>query len=774
MKCAIVPKNGMYLTSRDFEQWQDWFSDLLPAVACDTGKCDPSNLRVKNITFVVTERCNLACLYCYETHKSNKVMSWEVAKEAVDFILDEKRINGYYDFNTAKGVILEFIGGEPLLEIDLIDRIVEYFKFHTFELGHPWATNYMISLTTNGILYESPKVQRFLKRNPGRVSVGVTIDGNKELHDSCRVFPDGSGSYDIVEKAVRLWVQNEHRPQTKITLSPYNVRYLSEALKNVWSLGVIGAFTNFAFEEGWELEHARICYREMVKLADYLIDNDLYNQYYCSLFDETIGQPLLETRNWCFKAGTSILTPSGNVPIENLSIGDIVISGNGKHCKVTNVLKRSADNTATIRAAGMFKTNTTLEHPYLVKRFKYIGNKNVRMYADPEWIQVRDIKKGDKIALYYHRFGNVHVDEKLAYIVGRYIGDGWFSTTGYKLCCGYEKFEKLKIAMDEAGINYSISDYRTVKQFNIFKNNTALLNILSQIGHNAYDKNIPAEVFRWDRESVKNLLNGLFDSNGNYDKKRNLQRLSTINHKLANDVLILLRGLGYFPACYSYKKGSKSAIEGREVAIRDRYEICFNLDNQRSKSFEYDAKNNVIWSTVREVELNCEPYEVYNLTVEDDHTYIANGCIVHNCGGNGEMLAIGTDGRCFPCIRFMQYSLSTPGRQERPIGDIWRGLDRKEDNPWLCKLREIDMITQSPPKCLDCKIATGCSLCTGYNYDKFGDPNVRATFICEMHHARVMANVYYWNKLYQKLGLNTIFEDNVPLEIKHKIIEREG
>ena len=171
----IIPKNGIYLTRQDFQQWNDYFSNLLPIIQCDNTKIDPSDLRVKNITFVVTERCNLACTYCYETHKSNKRMTFDVGRDAIDFIMDEERVNGYYNIDTSQAVILEFIGGEPLLEIDLIDQIIEYFKFKSFELNHPWSTNYMISLTTNGILYSTDKVQNFLKRNSGKVSVGLTI-----------------------------------------------------------------------------------------------------------------------------------------------------------------------------------------------------------------------------------------------------------------------------------------------------------------------------------------------------------------------------------------------------------------------------------------------------------------------------------------------------------------------------------------------------------------------------------------------------------------------
>lgn len=59
----------------------------------------------------------------------------------------------------------------------------------------------MFSICSNGVLYRDEKVQAFLRKWANRLSFSVTIDGNKELHDSCRVFPDGSPSYDIAVDA---------------------------------------------------------------------------------------------------------------------------------------------------------------------------------------------------------------------------------------------------------------------------------------------------------------------------------------------------------------------------------------------------------------------------------------------------------------------------------------------------------------------------------------------------------------------------------------------
>lgn len=71
----------------------------------------------QTITFIVTEDCNLRCKYCYIIHKStNKRMSFETAKKFIDYILTA-------DINVAEDVIIEFFGGEPMIEMRLIDRI---------------------------------------------------------------------------------------------------------------------------------------------------------------------------------------------------------------------------------------------------------------------------------------------------------------------------------------------------------------------------------------------------------------------------------------------------------------------------------------------------------------------------------------------------------------------------------------------------------------------------------------------------------------------------
>ena len=139
----------------------------------------------KNITFIVTKDCQLACKYCYLVGKNDKErMSWEIAKAAIDYVLDCKN-----DSNFAyESVVWDFIGGDPFLEIDLIEKICDYIKLELFRRNHHWFNSYRFSFSTNGINYDSEKVQKFIAKNREHLSIGITIDGTERKHDLNRVY----------------------------------------------------------------------------------------------------------------------------------------------------------------------------------------------------------------------------------------------------------------------------------------------------------------------------------------------------------------------------------------------------------------------------------------------------------------------------------------------------------------------------------------------------------------------------------------------------------
>lgn len=252
----------------------------------------------QSITFIVTEDCNLRCKYCYITHKaSNKRMSFEVAKKFIDYILEEKI--KYQD-----AVTLDFIGGEPFLEVDLIDKICDYFKLQTYLKKSPWYWNYRLSVCTNGINYSSEKVQRFIEKNREKLGVTITIDGIKEKHDLQRVFPDGSGSYDIVKANVDIW-KNQFWPSTKVTFASEDLKYLRESIVELWNEGIYEIAANVVYEDVWKEGDDDIFEDQLKSLADYVLDNQLFDKYTCTLFDDSIGAPYDEEmlKQTCCGAG---------------------------------------------------------------------------------------------------------------------------------------------------------------------------------------------------------------------------------------------------------------------------------------------------------------------------------------------------------------------------------------------------------------------------------------------------------------------------------------
>ena len=143
------------------------------------------------------------------------------------------------------------------------------------------------------------------------------------------------------------------------------------------------------------------------------------------------------------------------------------------------------------------------------------------------------------------------------------------------------------------------------------------------------------------------------------------------------------------------------------------------------------------------------------------------------CGGNGEMIACDWKGDIYPCIRYMESSL---GDDQPPvkIGNVYDGVMVTEQQcDCVNCLRSITRRSQSTDECFNCPIAEGCSWCTALNYQLFGTPDKRATYICVMHKARALANAYYWNKGFRATGQPKRQKIYVPEEWALEIITPE-
>ena len=277
----------------------------------------------KSITFIVTKDCQLACKYCYLVGKNTKErMTWDVAKQAIDYILDHES-----DISE-ESVIWDFIGGEPFLEIDLIDKICDYLKVEMFRRNHHWFNSYRFSFSTNGINYATDKVQRFIKKNHEHLSIGITIDGTKRKHDLNRIWKtaemeqgimpkpeEEQGSYDDVVKNIPLWLEQFPGAGTKVTISSADIPYIKESVLHLYFLGIHEVNINCVFEDVWKDGDDKLFEQQLTELADAIIDCGYYTDYACSFFTEHMGKPMdcqSENQNWCGAGRMLAVDAEGN------------------------------------------------------------------------------------------------------------------------------------------------------------------------------------------------------------------------------------------------------------------------------------------------------------------------------------------------------------------------------------------------------------------------------------------------------------------------------
>ena len=226
-------------------------------------------------------------------------MTAETAKRAVDYFLSRatrfERVNW------------EFIGGEPLLEMDLISEITEYIKDKS--KGHRWEKAHTFAMTTNGTLLGDEKVRAYLLKDKCQKSVGISLDGIKEIHDQNR-----DGSWDAVMANFAWWRAEFPWCTTKSTLNREALPYLFESVRYLASLGLEQIFINPVHEIGWTDDDARCYYDQLVKVADYLLDTGIYQSVHVSPFNEACLKPGQEARGWC-GCGTAMVMvdPQGSL-----------------------------------------------------------------------------------------------------------------------------------------------------------------------------------------------------------------------------------------------------------------------------------------------------------------------------------------------------------------------------------------------------------------------------------------------------------------------------
>lgn len=682
---------------------------------CGDEEIDVYNIETTTGTYIAN---GIAVHNCYQINKGHHRMPFDVAKRFIDILLANK--NPYINLDNTAGIIMDFIGGEPLMEPELIDQIATYFFERMITEKHPWLFQTRMSMSSNGTLYFKEEVNKVLQKWQGWLSFNVSIDGNKELHDACRVFPDGSGSYDIAMAAVKDWISKGYYMGSKMTLAPANIKYTFDAVKGLIESGYDEINLNCVFEKGWTDEDATTLYYQLKKLADYLIDNDLYKDHFLSIFSESIGNSLSpeENGNWCWAKGTPVLTVNGYKPIEEIKIGDLVYTERGTVRAVTNTIHHKAENCVEIKPDGFPTMVCTSDHKLFARHvhgedygkidIASIYNQGLEIATNLTnetdgsriFVKLDSYKKVSPREVY-----NITVAEEHSYIAGNLMsancgGTGSMIAVDYKgdiyPCIRYmesslgDKVKPLIIGNVYDGIMSKQCEKDCVKCLEAITRRSqstdecfycpiaqgcawcfpAGTKILTPSGYkNIEDIKVGDIVIDGTGVSQKVEANfeRIADNIVSIKAKNFPDTYTTEEHPFMT--YNVERGVEEWKAAKDIKKGDLIAIVDEDAITHHYTEV---IDSELP---------------------HLDKLAVYNLTVANTHTYIANGAVVHNC--------------------------------------------------------------------------------SGYNYQEFGTANKRATYICEMHKARVLANVYYWNKVYKLQNNSERYKNNVPNEWALKIIPQD-
>ena len=152
---------------------------------------------VKALCLHVAHTCNLNCAYCFASqgkyHGERALMSFEVGKQALDFLMDH---SGH-----RRNLEVDFFGGEPLMNWDVVKKLVAYARSVEKERGK----NFRFTLTTNGMLIDDDVID-FANREMSNVV--LSLDGRKEINDRTRVDYAGNGSYDRIVPRFKKLVES--------------------------------------------------------------------------------------------------------------------------------------------------------------------------------------------------------------------------------------------------------------------------------------------------------------------------------------------------------------------------------------------------------------------------------------------------------------------------------------------------------------------------------------------------------------------------------------
>lgn len=392
----------------------------------------------------------------------------------------------------------------------------------------------------------------------------------------------------------------------------------------------------------------------------------------------------------CFVGGSLVMTVDGPKPIEDIRVGDVVLTHRNRWRKVTAVGHKTAD-TIIVKGQGSTGIECTPNHPFwaCTKEWSWDNDRrsDVPHLTDPKWTCAENLKgmmwlnAGEAESLPIVEPDNslgvndVQLSTELFYFVGRWLGDGWANRHHRKnrknsdmkrvyVCDSKDKADELRARLDATGMHFCMSENATNTVRFTCSSSVLYEWLTTNFGVHAIGKRIPGWCLGMKREWRQAMFDGYRDSDGCVTN--NGWHFTTISHGLFLGMKMLAASLGYATSVTSVvNKRPCAIIDGRMVHENPQW--SFTVYN-RSRSAV--VCNQGFWGLVRKVLPGRSDVTVYNMTVDEDNSYTVDGIAVHNCqsfstAGKREGLK-GESGLMFEYIRCV--------REVRPRWFVWENV----------------------------------------------------------------------------------------------------
>ncbi|MBQ8134179.1 MAG: thioether cross-link-forming SCIFF peptide maturase [Clostridia bacterium] len=289
-------QDGMLFSSDDYEQ----FAGMM------------TKAPVKSMCLNISHDCNLRCEYCFAAKgdfgQGRCLMPLETAKKAIDFIIANS--------GTRRNLEVDFFGGEPLMNFEVVKQTVEYAR--SIEKEH--NKNFRFTITTNGLLLDDEKIEYINREMNNAV---LSLDGRKEVNDRLRVTPNGKGCYDIIVPKYQKLVAGRGDKDYYIrgTFTKYNLDFTNDVLHmrelGFDQLSIEPVVSDPKLDYSIKYDDLPVVFKEYERLADTIIKSrkkgDYYN-FFHFMIDLNQGPCAIKRLRGCGCGNEYVaITPQGDI-----------------------------------------------------------------------------------------------------------------------------------------------------------------------------------------------------------------------------------------------------------------------------------------------------------------------------------------------------------------------------------------------------------------------------------------------------------------------------